>query len=107
MRLLLALCLSLPLAAQAPLQSTLPGRDKDLYHREQERKRNEATVEIRGSIDPAVLKQIRFQEFMDWFIPDLRAFLGRYDRVAAPVPVAVQLTEPPPAARVYPLGTDY
>ena len=107
MRLLLALCLSLPMAAQAPLQSTLPGRDKDLYHREQARKRNEATVEIRAAVDPVTLKQIRFQEFMAWFVPDLHAFLGRYERVTAPTPVAIQLTEPPPAARVYPLGTDY
>lgn len=105
---LLALCLSLPLAAQGSLQATLPGHDKDLYHREQERKRNEATVEIQGTLDPATLRQIRFQEFMTWFIPDLHRFLGRYGDVAAPVPEAIKLTQPPVQAKVYPVaGADF
>ena len=108
MKPLIILCLSLPLAAQGSLQATLPGRDKDLYHREQDRKKvAEATVDVVGTLDPAQVRQMRFQEFMGWFIPDLRAYLGRYGRVAEPVPAAIQLTQPPVEARVYPLGTGY
>lgn len=99
----LLLC-ALPLAAQAPLEQYLPGHDKDLYHFEKARKAGEATVEIRGELDPETLRQIRFQAFMAWFIPDLHRFLGRYGDTAAPIPEAVKVTEPPAAAQVYPLG---
>lgn len=100
----LLLC-ALPLAAQAPLETYLPGHDKDLYHLEKARKAGEATVEIRGQLDPETLRQIRLQAFMDWFLPELHRYLGRYRDSAAPEPVAARLTEPPAAARVYPLST--
>ena len=103
--LLAALCLSLPLAAQAPLDQYMPGHDKDFYHQEKAAKKNEASVEIQGKLDPEMVRQVRFQEFMAWFIPDLHRFLGRYDEVAAAVPEAIKLTEPPPQARVYPMGS--
>ena len=108
MRLLPAiLLLSLPLAAQSRLDPYLPGHDKDLYHQQKEAKRAEATVEIVGTLSPEELRQIRFQEFMAWFIPDLRRFLGRYGGAAAPVSEAIRLTQPPAEAKVYPLGTGY
>lgn len=96
--------LALPLAAQAPLTPYLPGHDKDLYHQEKAAKKNEATVEILGTLSPEELRQLRFQEFMAWFLPDLHRFLGRYGEVAAPVPEAIKLTEPPVEAKVYPMG---
>ncbi len=106
MRLLPALLLlSLPLAAQGSLTPYLPGHDRDLYHQEKEAKQAEATVEIVGTLSKEELRQIRFQEFMAWFIPDLHRFLGRYGSVATPVPEAIRLTEPPVQARVYPLGS--
>lgn len=104
MKLLMMLALSLPLAAQGSLTPYLPGHDRDLYHRV---KAAEATVEIRGTLDPEEIRQLRFQEFMAWFIPDLHRFLGRYGGVAAAVPEAIKLTEPPPQARTYPLGVSY
>ena len=105
--LIAALFLSLPLAAQGSLTPSLPGHDRDYYHREKEAKKNQATVDIVGTLTPEELQQIRFQEFMAWFIPDLHRFLGRYGGVAAPVPEAVRLTEPPAAARTSPIGTSY
>ncbi|HTL97797.1 MAG TPA: hypothetical protein VL181_03230 [Holophagaceae bacterium] len=103
--LIAALVLSMPLAAQVPLDQYMPGHDKDFYHQEKAaKKKNEATVEIQGKLDPEMVRQIRFQEFMAWFIPDLHRFLGRYGDVAAPVPEAIKLTQPPPQARVYPMG---
>lgn len=105
--LIAALLLSLPLAAQASLTHSLPGHDRDYYHREKEAKKNQATVDIVGTLTPEELQQVRFQEFMAWFIPDLHRFLGRYGGVAAPVPEAVKLTEPPPQAQVYPIGAGY
>lgn len=105
--LIAALLLSLPLAAQGSLSPTLPGHDRDYYHREKEAKKAEATVDIIGTLTPVELQQIRFQEFMAWFIPDLHRFMGRYGGVAAPVPEAVKLTQPPSQAQVYPLGTSY
>ncbi len=102
MRLLPALLLlSLPLAAQGSLTPYLPGHDRDLYHQAKEA---QATVEIVGTLSKEELRQIRFQEFMAWFLPDLHRFLGRYGSVATPVPEAIRLTEPPAQARVYPLG---
>ena len=98
------LLLSLPLAAQAPLTPYLPGHEKDLYHQEKEAKKNEATVDIVGTLSKEELRQLRFQEFMAWFIPDLHRFMGRYGGVAVPEPEAIKLTEPPTQARVYPLG---
>ena len=107
-RLSLLLALSLPLAAQTPLTQYMPGHDKDLYHQEREKeqaaKKNEATVEIEGKLSPAELREIHFQEFMAWFIPDLHRYLGRYQNVARPTPEAIRLTEPPPQAKVYPMG---
>jgi hypothetical protein len=102
-----ALLLSLPLAAQGSLTPSLPGHDRDYYHREKEAKKNQATVDIVGTLTPEELQQVRFQEFMAWFIPDLHRFLGRYGGVAAPVPEAVKLTEPPPQAQVYPIEAGY
>ncbi|HEU4951964.1 MAG TPA: hypothetical protein VFT46_08415 [Holophagaceae bacterium] len=99
----LLLC-ALPLAAQTPLEPYLPGHDKDLYHAEKARKAGEATVEIRGQLDPETLRQIRLQEFMDGFLPELHRYLGRYGDVPAPEPVATRLTAPPAEAKVYPLG---
>lgn len=98
------LLLSLPLAAQASLTPYLPGHDKDLYHQEKEAAKSEATVVIQGKLDPEMLRQIRFAEFMAWFIPDLDRFMGRYGDVAVTTPEAIKLTEPPVQARVYPLG---
>lgn len=109
MRLLPAfLLLSLPLAAQSSLTPYLPGHDRDLYHQQKEAHKGEATVEIVGTLSKEELRQIRFQEFMAWFIPDLHRFLGRYGSVATPVPEAIRLTEPPVQAKVYPIGrADY
>ncbi len=105
MRLLPALLLlSLPLAAQSRLEPYLPGHDKDLYHQQKDAQRAQATVEIVGTLSPEEIRQIRFQEFMAWFLPDLHRFLGRYGDVATPVPEAVRLTEPPVQAKVYPIG---
>lgn len=105
MRILTTLLLcALPLAAQAPLTPYLPGHEKDLYHQEKAAKKNEATVEIVGTLSKEELRQLRFQEFMAWFLPDLHRFLGRYGGVAAPVPEAIKLTEPPVQAKVYPMG---
>lgn len=104
MRFPIALALSLPLAAQGSLASYLPGHDKDLYHQVKAKHQAEATVEIRGVLSVEELRQIRFQEFMAWFIPDVRAYLGRYGGVATPVPEAIKLTEPPVQAKVYPVG---
>ena len=105
MRILPALLLlSLPLAAQGALTPYLPGHEKDLYHQEKEAKKNEATVDIVGTLSKEEIRQIRFQEFMAWFIPDLHRFLGRYGDVAVAEPEAVKLTEPPEQARVYPIG---
>jgi hypothetical protein len=98
------LLLSLPLAGQAPLTPYLPGHEKDLYHREMEAKKKEATVDIVGVLSKEELRQIRFQEFMAWFIPDLHRFMGRYSDVAVARPEAIKLTEPPVQARVYPIG---
>jgi len=98
------LLLSLPLAAQAPLTPYLPGHEKDLYHQEKEAKKNEATVDVVGTLSKEELRQIRFQEFMAWFIPDLHRFMGRYGDVAVARPEAIKLTEPPAQAKVYPLG---
>ncbi|HZU52556.1 MAG TPA: hypothetical protein VFF77_01560 [Holophagaceae bacterium] len=100
---LLAL-LSLPLAAQGSMERYMPGHEKDLYHREQEAKKNEATVAIVGTLSKEELQQIRFQEFMAWFLPDLHRFLGRYGDVAAPEPEAIRITEPPVQAKVHPIG---
>lgn len=111
MRLLPALLLlSLPLAAQGSLTPYLPGHDKDLYHQQKEAAKNEApqnqaTVEIVGTLSKEELRQIRFQEFMAWFLPDLHRFLGRYGSVATPVPETIRLTEPPVQAKVYPMGS--
>ena len=104
MRPLIALALSLPLAAQGSLASYLPGHDKDLYHQAKAKQQAEATVEIRGVLSPEELRQIRFQEFMAWFIPDVRAYLSRYGGVARSEPEAIKLTEPPAQAKVYPIG---
>jgi len=92
------------MAAQGSLTPYLPGHDKDLYHQVKAKQEAEATVEIRGTLTREELRQIHFQEFLNWFIPDLRAYLGRYGDVAAPVPEAIKLTEPPVQARVYPVG---
>lgn len=102
--LLSALLCGLPLPAQGALEPYLPGHDKDLYHLEKARKAGEATVEIRGQLDPETLRQIRLQAFMDWFLPELHRYLGRYGDDAVPEPVAQTLTAPPAAAKVYPLG---
>lgn len=104
MRCLLPLLLSLPLAAQAPMEPYLPGHEKDLYHQEKAAKKNEATVEILGVLSKEELRQIRFQEFMAWFLPDLHRFMGRYGNVATPMPESIKLTEPPVQAKVYPMG---
>ena len=98
------LLLSLPLAAQAPLTPYLPGHDKDLYHQEKEAQKNQATVDIVGTLSKEEIRQIRFAEFMAWFIPDLHRFMGRYGNVAAAEPEAIKLTEPPAQAKVYPMG---
>lgn len=102
--LIAALLLSLPLAAQGSLSPTLPGHERDYYHREKEAKKGEATVDIVGTLTPLELQQIRFQEFMAWFIPDLHRFMGRYGGVAVAKPEAIKLTEPPVQAKVYPMG---
>lgn len=113
MRILPALLfLSLPLAAQGarapdgPLTPYLPGHDKDLYHREKEKaaQQNSATVEIVGALSKEELQQLRFQEFMAWFIPDLHRFMGRYGDVSTPRPAAIQLTDPPVQAKSYAMG---
>ena len=98
------LLLALPLAAQDPIAPYLPGHEKDLYHQEKNAKKNEASVEIVGSFTPEELRQIRFSEFMAWFIPDLHRFMGRYGDVAVAAPEAIRLTEPPIQAKVYPMG---
>lgn len=95
---------ALPLAAQARLTPYLPGHEKDLYHQEKEAKKNEASVTIEGTLDPEALRQVRFAEFMAWFIPDLNAFMGRYGSVATPTPESIRQTQPVSDARVYPLG---
>ena len=111
MRILPALLLlSLPLAAQGArgpqgsLTPYLPGHDKDLYHQEKEQaaKQGSATVDIVGTLSKEEIRQIRFQEFMAWFIPDLHRFLGRYGDVAVARPASIQQTDSP--ARTYPVG---
>ena len=99
-----ALLLPLPLVAQASLTPYLPGHEKDLYHQEKEAAKNEATVVIEGKLDPEMLRQLRFAEFMAWFIPDLHRFMGRYGDIAVATPEAIKLTEPPVQAKVYPIG---
>jgi hypothetical protein len=98
------LLLSLPLAAQGALTPYLPGHEKDLYHQEKEARKNEATVDIVGTLSKEELQQIRFQEFMAWFIPDLHRFMGRYGDVAVAKPEAIRPTEPPVQAKVHPIG---